>query len=225
MYIPTWVIIIGVLSAFIYFYSLNRNKKNIAGFQPFYVQVMPNWYELLSEYKLIDKESWAALEKKIEGNDNAKYNVLNSGIMFTVLKSDSEYELIYNNHKKYFRSEVEFREKLEEIQVPTDNGGFYIPYFSVKWGIEGYELSITTPESRKKSYMPGDDGDLVKITTIPYSVFHMPSKRFGVTTPDEYKKQIERNGWIAEERDGEQRIMGWPNTLNHKYFSVDYKYI
>ena len=54
MYIPTWVIIVIAIGAFLYYLTRKKNAE----FSPFRIQIQPNWYELLKDYKLINDDSW-----------------------------------------------------------------------------------------------------------------------------------------------------------------------
>ncbi len=219
MYIPTWVIIACLIVAIIYFIIKKNNDGTRVHFRPFSVHIGPEWYPLLKEYEAIDETGWKTFQEKIdkyEEEGNRERNVISHGIRFDVLKADEDYDLIFNKNNKYFRSVVDFEEEVEGAPGVR---------FRVKEGIEGYELCITTLESFKKRIMVGDDSELIKVTTIPYSVFNMPNKRFGVTEPKFLAERLAHYGWTVKKLHGEQRFMGWPEGLNHKFFHVTYKYI
>lgn len=216
MYIPIWVIIVTIIIGF--FYYKGREKRVF--FSPFYIRIFPNWEELLNDYKFMSIEGWKKLREEADNDKTTGYNIFKSPISFTVLKSDENGDLIYNNNWKSFSTEVDFREHLQK-----DSPAFQI---WVKWGIEGYEIGIVTPESLKKRFMVGDDVELIKITVLPYSLFHMPRKRFGVAKPDQIQEQLKKHGWSKDEthenfkKDVLYRV---PEELNHKYFAVWYDYI
>ncbi len=69
--------------------------------------------------------------------------------------------------------------------------------------------------------MAGDDNDLIKITRMPYGLFGIGH----LLKPEQVEGQLKKYGWIAEELDAEDRLMGRPLEINHKYFTVYYKYI
>lgn len=94
-----------------------------------------------------------------------------------------------------------------------------MPVLFIKEGLEGYDIGITTPESRKKSFVPGDDMELIRITTLPYCVFGMPRYRFGILKPEQRSELLKEHGWTEEELDSENRL------LKHKYFQVVFKHI
>jgi len=224
MYIPTWLIILIAVGAFLYY--LTRKKK--IEFSPFWIQIQPNWYQLLKDYRLIDDDSWKRIGEKVEKRykERPGYNVLEDGITFTVLKSEGNSDLVYNNNHATFHSDVDFRERISDIEMESKRKLLpFSPAFSVKWGIDGYKLSITTPESFEKVFMVGDDNDLIEITTIPYGLFHMSKYRFGVLKQKELDKFIQKYGWTMKEQHSEESLAGWPRELEHKYFRVYYKYI
>lgn len=224
MYIQTWFIFIIVIVGYLYY----RSKSRITRFCPFRITIFPKWYELLKDYKLVNDETWKQLDKEVANNKTIEYNVFLNGISFTVLKSNEQGDLIYNNNWKTFHSEVDFR---EELKIPnTDTPDFpFKTEFWVKHGIEGYEMGITTSESRKKIIISGDDAELVKVATIPYSLFYVPSKRFGVAKQNQIEKQLKENGWskIKEHEEWKKDVLyrHIPDELEHKYFTLWYDYI
>jgi len=58
MFIPTWLVVALAIIVYLYY----RHK---ASFVPFRIQVLPEWYPLLKDHKLIDEKTWKRLEKKI----------------------------------------------------------------------------------------------------------------------------------------------------------------
>jgi hypothetical protein len=223
MYIPIWVIILAII---VWYYYYQQKKKKVA-FSPFQIMIDPHWHTLLTDFKLVDDQSWKEFLNKVDNNP-LKYNLIRDGVNFTVLNSDEKSDLIYSNDYKSFHSEVDFRNRISEIEISKDKVGNIFPFspdFCVKWGIDGYDLYITTPESFEKVIMVGDDNDLIKITTIPYALFDMENRRFGVLKPEELKKMLEKYGWTRKELNGDEELMGWPNEINHKYFKIWYRYI
>lgn len=222
MYISTWIIILGIIIFFLY----SRIKKKRGEFTPFYVKIEPNWYKLLKDYELIDDKGWRELMGKFPKNTPGRYNVIRDGIVFTLLESKENRDLIYWNNTNSFHTEVDFRAIIEELEKPIDKEGFqYTPEFYVKWGIEGYEIGITTPESSKEIVMMGDNNELVKIATLPYAVFNMPKYRFGIIKADKRKEYLQKFGWKEEIQDIEMELAGWPMELKNEYFNIYYKYI
>lgn len=228
MYIPIWFIIVVIVVAF--FYYIRSRKKNEVSFMPFRIHIMPNWYLLLKDYKLIDEEGWNQLGTKLDNDKNAENNILRTGIHFTVLESDIASELIYYNTRKSFHSSVDFKEEVEYIKF-KDEGDWisYSPDFWVQSGLEGYEIGITTPESRKKVFMAGDENDLVKIAVIPYCLFHMPRYRFGIAEPKQIEEKLKKNGWLRDETieslKADTCYRNLPEVFKHKYFELYCGYI
>src|SRR5688572_26026117 len=66
---------------------------------PFNVVVKPHWALLLKDTGLADEEKWKAIKPSVPERPEA-YNVLHSGVSFTVL----ELNLIYLNHHHVFIS-------------------------------------------------------------------------------------------------------------------------
>lgn len=227
MYMPTWAICFVILLGISYYMNKKREKE----FFPFRVTVHPQWHDLLKDYNLInDDEAWKQFDK-FYSKQSGENNVFEYGISFTVLKSDNESELIYNNNWKTFHSEVNFREKIEGVKITFDKFSSHFPFSPELWvksGYGGYEIGITTPESHKKIIMPGDDSDLIKITTIPYSLFGLPKYKLGVLKPKNVEEQLKKNGWSKDksyEGYKEDVIFRGPETLKHKYFTLWYDYI
>lgn len=177
MYISPWLVVIVIIVVFFYLRMRKRNKKN---FSPFNLTIIPNWEFLLKDYNLADDKKIEELNKIIYSSEGS-YSVLRNGISFTVLQSNEQTDLIYNNTLHTFHSEVDFEEQIREIKLTTPELLLpYSPRFYVKWGIGGYKLGITTPESSKKVIMAGDNNDKVEITTVPYALFNMPKYRLGL---------------------------------------------
>ncbi|MBI5191600.1 MAG: hypothetical protein HZA22_13155 [Nitrospirae bacterium] len=196
------------------------------GFAPFFIEIQPHWGRLLIDYKLINVESWDEITSTLYEKDDNEYNVLTDGITFTVLKSDEDSELIYNNNRHNFQTKINIREVIRKINLKWGEGDHdYNPSFYVKWGRDGYRLCIDTPKSMKKVNTWGDDNQLIDITTIPYGLFHMPRYRRGVLKPEELASLLKKYGWTMEKRDIDDDVIGYPYEIEYKYFTVRYDYI
>ena len=195
-------------------------------FAPFFIQIHPKWYQLLTDHNCIDETTWKRI---VRADDSPNYNVLRRGLMFTVLQSNEQSQLIFNNDNIAFTTKVDFRENIKNISVKETIGNASIAHspvsFWVKEGLDGYEIGITTPESDKKVIMRGDDNEFVKVTVLPYSLFGLPRFRFGIATPEENAKKLQKYGWTLEEKSGELYDRHFPDQLQHKYFNACYKYI
>lgn len=230
MYIPEWVFGIIIVVGFYYYHTYKKRKKLFDEFNPFYIHVWPNWFKIFKEYNLIkNEEEWQKITGKIK-EDKTHGNPLIQGIRFTFLKQDEKSDLIYLNNYNTFHTEVNFRFPITEIEIDTEKifGSrifSFSPIFYIKWGIDGYEIGITTPESSSKIIMVGDDNDLIKISMLPYGLFHLPRYRFGILTEEQVEQLLKKDNWKLEEQDTEERLAKWPITLENEYFTVHYKYI
>jgi hypothetical protein len=75
--------------------KLNASGRVGKGFEPFCVSIHPNWYELLSDFKLIGgMEEWHRLREEAERMPASEYNVFRSGFLFTVIGPPSENGLL-----------------------------------------------------------------------------------------------------------------------------------
>ena len=184
-------------------------------FQVIQIDIKPKWGELFKEYKLVS-DDWNEdmVWDKIK---DEKYHILKNGIRFTLLKSD----LIYWNDLNVFRTEVNFRLRIEELNPSRSD----FTGFSVKCGGDGFEIFLSTPESRKKnsSFHLGLNPDEMKIATIPYSELRMHKyKNVKKVIRDQILKKHE---WIREEPDAEYGFIDSTCTLEHKYFAVYYNHV
>ena len=136
-------------------------------FSPFRVRIKPNWYPLLSDFKLIlNSEEWKRLSEVVEELSASEYNVLHCGFLFTVIKPPGNYNLplglnggmtFWDDRKTFVRmvelSEPILRvknesawqklERLEKQQPLLHHPGRpNLPRLSFKWGTDGYELGL-----------------------------------------------------------------------------------
>lgn len=208
-----WTVIIAVIIAYIgYVYY----KKRMS-FTPFKVIIFPKWRLILENYSGYDEER---INQLIEKYRDDNFHILKNSLIFTVLKSSEESNLIYNDNHKSFHSEVLFREVIDEIESFG-----YSPYFYVMEDVKGYRLGITTHESGKKSNYFGDRHDLIDIATLPYALFKMPGFRYGRMNRRRLEDSLNEYGWEFGERDTYHNIAKSPYELNHKYFTVYYEHI
>src|SRR6267154_5741532 len=102
-------------------YAKIRASRVEDSFSPFIVSILPNWFELLSDFKLIEgKEEWNRLHEEINKLSASDYSVFRSGFLFTVIKAPSAKGLLpgltYLNNRKVFLSDVELSESIVEIR-------------------------------------------------------------------------------------------------------------
>ena len=121
-------------------------------FSPYYVRVDPNWYDLLIEFKLIDKpDAWHAIQKSLKDLPSSEYRVIRSGICFTVVHQSEDFErtLIYLDNHQTFVSEVDLQEDVEPLRIEsTDRFGEPNKcdvHLFVRLGGDGYNLGVRAP--------------------------------------------------------------------------------
>jgi hypothetical protein len=141
--------------------SLNLSRKSVDVFTPFCVSFFPNWYELLSDFKLIkDKEDWKQLCEAENKIPPSKFNVFKQGFSFTVIKPPSEEGLLpglaFWNNQKVFLNELELSEPVIEEEGDELRFGRFgekhkffdhpsfasLPRVVFRWGAHGYEIGL-----------------------------------------------------------------------------------
>lgn len=211
MYIPIWLVILTAV-VLVLFYKKKEKKDE---FLPVRISIEPKWGDVFKDYKLANDDSW---EERIP--QGKEYHVLRKGITFTEL----DHDLIYDDDYHWFQTEVNFRRDID-IGEKTQEQRIWARFY-VHRGIEGYELSIVTPESFRKSIMPGDKADLIKIATIPYSEFLFPFyDRQSKKKQAEIDQNLQKHGWTRQAPDSELSLVANEVYLEHKYFVVSYEYI
>ena len=153
--------------------------------------------------------------------------VLRDGIRFTMLKPQVLEGLIFRNDRKSFHSKVDFRERIDEIELLDKRLAFpFNPTAFVRWGANGLDIGISTPGSLSKSVHPLDHSDLITVATLPYSVLEPYGNRAAAFSSWEKraaarKKSLAQYGWKQEEHDSD--LPDWPAILEHKYVFVSHK--
>jgi hypothetical protein len=210
------ILIIILCIAWYIGYLYYRKKEK---FDPFKVCISPKWSLILKDYGGYDETGLEQLyekHRKHRKRRNDNFHILKADLIFTVLKSSEDSNLIYNVSHKTFHSEADFREVIDEVEFG------YSPYFYVMHDVKGYKLGITTHESGKKANYFGDSQAHIEIATIPYALFHMPALRYGTIKPDKLEGKLKEYGWTRVESDDPENN---PAELNHKYFTVYYEHI
>ena len=135
-------------------FEVSREIQNV--FSPFRFSIYPNWYELLSDFKLIrSEEEWNRLSEAAEAQSKtANYVFYRKGFSFTVLKPMTENSqppgLIYSDNLKFFLNEADFSESVMPIADDLGRPGQAHPLFNhpkwsqlpevyFKWGAGGFE--------------------------------------------------------------------------------------
>lgn len=87
-------------------------------FTPYYVRLLPNWYQILSDFKILrNVEEWHSVLKSIERFPPSRYCVVRNCISFTVLQAAEEcrHPLIFWNSERAFTTDLTFSHELEPI--------------------------------------------------------------------------------------------------------------
>jgi hypothetical protein len=209
-------------------------EKTQPAFEPFWVRIQPNWYDLCQDFKLYDVANWKELQQKCGAANPAEYSVVRNGLNFTMLSPT----LFYSNDHQTFFGELDFKMPAEEFKPEKSERMFgpFAPRFYVKRSLAGpkknipvIEFGLVTEESQKKSRYPADHEDEMPVASLPEIVF------FAYMHPDSYNydtmKKIEEQsnaqlaefGWKQKERDPEDSWLNWPFEINHKYVQVTYR--
>jgi hypothetical protein len=140
--------------------KLNASRTTVNLFSPFSVSIYPNWYELLSDFKLISAEDeWQKLCKAANEMPEPENTVFRRGFTFTVIKPPVDEGLLpgltFWDNRKVFLVEVELSEPVIEIENEFSLRGrgqehpFFhhpkwssLPRFCFKWGTGGYEIGL-----------------------------------------------------------------------------------
>ena len=207
----------------------NAAAKPTRRFSPYYVRVYPNWYDLLIDFKLIDKpEEWHAIQKSFEGLPTTEYRVLRNGVCFTVVHQSEDFErtLIYSDNHRVFVSEIDFEEDAEPIRIERTNR-FGEPNscdvrLLMKSSGDGYNLGIRVPGrwwDQVKTSCPKPKGEIADSPTgqIDLILATISNREF-----DLYWEPIEWNSTfydktakqIRARRDEQRQKLGW-KTIEH----------
>lgn len=238
--------------------SLARGIEKVAAkparrFSPYCVRVYPNWYELVTDFKLIAKpEEWDAIQQSIEELPSTEYCVLRNGICFTIVHQSEDFAraLIYSDNHRVFVSEVDFEEDMEPIKVEREHRiptlRRYNVRFFIKFGEEGYNLGIRVPdwwwdEVRASCAKPmKEDKDyptgqvkliLTTISDREFDPYWEPVewsstfyKKTAKQIRDRRDQQRQKFGWKTVERpDLPELSIDWPESIEHKYFNVEHR--
>lgn len=127
-------VVLGLLMAWLAF---GIATKPVCRFIPYWVRVSPNWYQILTDLKLISSpEEWRSIAESVRSSTG--YHVLRDGVLFTVVQQgggraalpefnrrihvgwqetgDFEHALIFWNQHQTFGCEFRFGEDMTPIQ-------------------------------------------------------------------------------------------------------------
>lgn len=212
-------VLVGVLFGLSYmvfnmlFHLQSKEKEEREEFGPIMISILPNWKPLLVDYQLIDEAGW----EKLRNSKIKPDSVLTKTLSFSILCPVSDGYLVYYPDSKHFLSKVAIEEDIKELGTPGILRSIQqAPAISVTEGREGYEIKLL-PKDRDPML---NDHDAKTIAVIPYSLFGLGRFRYGALGEEETKSQLEKYGWAKKDRDFDYAILGAPNELEHKYFTV-----
>jgi hypothetical protein len=245
-----WSIVLALVIAGIHRNLLHLAPKSLARFTPYYLNVIPKWYEILTDYKIISgKEQWETIENTWKEKPYPEHLFIRDGmsLVFVSESDNAERTLIYSNDYQVFMSEIDVRENLHGVTIPNEsetmqrNLGDYEPRFFIKIGMHGYDLGIEVQNSwweRIKAICPKplDEKQEHLFGTVKLVLAKIPLEEFTpYWEPVEYdsnfherfeKKQKqgrEKYGWTAQKfPDDEPWRTRWPTQIEHRYCSVEH---
>lgn len=210
---------LAILLAFLLFWRAFKPLQ----FEPYWVWIKPNWYQLLLDHGLIkDLEEWQQIVAKID--DASDYSVLRDGIKFTLLQPD----LIFRNDRKEFSKYVKFSEFVSEVSLLSPGGWFYHPVVSVGFAIKpppegAYEIRITATNS-PNGMDCNEKG--VAVALLPWAEFSF-YREGGEFNERRWRKlgarrdrRLQEYGWKREEVEASDYDR--PSCIEHKYFTVQH---
>jgi hypothetical protein len=233
--------------------DLNALRRASKAFEPFCVSIHPNWYELLSDFKLIGgMEEWHRLREEAGRVPASEYNVFRSGFLFTVMQPPSDQGLLpgltyWNNHKM-FLSDVELSASIVEMKDESvlprleEEHPFLkhprwaqLPEVYFKWGIDGYELGLEVQlEWWENLCMSGGIGELAKTKThkdhlcgtTRLVIATLPYAEFGIY----YNVPVDRMEKWEKVRNKQLEAHGWKrkverdSEIRDPWSRVEHKY-
>jgi hypothetical protein len=122
--------------------KLRASSPTANVFSPFRVWIIPNWYQLLSDLKLVGtEEEWHRLREEAKKLPASDYSVFRNGFLFTVIQRPSDEGLppglAYWDNRQTFLSEIEFSESIIPIRDESilPSRGEQHPFLKhPKWG-------------------------------------------------------------------------------------------
>jgi len=241
-------VVLGLLMAWLAF-GIRMQMPSARRFIPYWVRVSPNWYQILTDFKLISSvEEW----RSVLQSASTDYCVLRDGVLFTVVQESEDFEhtLIFWNQHQAFGSEFRFMEDMTPIQFKRmDPMGGHLParFFMKPWAaglLAGYSLGIEVRdwwwEKMKTSCVAPLAVDTNLLTgSVDLTLATLPRKEFDLywgCWTEEYitkvkpKIRVQRDearqklGWTAEEHQADDfhPYGGWPAAIVHKYFHIQH---
>jgi hypothetical protein len=205
-------------------------------FEPYTIQFIPKWHEILKDWDLPEDDQWKWREVRPERDD---HEPLISNITFTVLEDDDRC-LIYDNNRLTFHRSINFVENFKNIEIPAEEGGmagptgyrgFDNPAFFVRKQSDNYEIGIRNYSSFKvyrglaEAYADNFKNPTIASISIN-NIYCIKMSEFTFDVLDALKNE----GWTCVEEDAplpwQSRIpICWRYRFDHKYYRIYYKKI
>jgi hypothetical protein len=230
----------SLIIAFIALCALEGNRlafkiaaKHPQNFEPYWISIEPQWYEICHDFGLAVGEKWTDLQEKCKSS-SGEYNVLQNGVNLTALS----HTLFYSNDHKRFFTGLDFNISIEELRPQAGNRFSFAPQFYVKQTVAGekksrvpvIEFGLVTQESIKETFHPADRRANIPIAQLPEIVFYAYAHAEDDYSIDKMEKVEKRTdkllaqfGWTKGERDPDDSWLHWPLEIKHKYVHVSYR--
>ena len=228
-------VVLALVIAFLVRAAIDALRPSVE-FIPYWVLVFPKWYELLTDFKLIDSgEQWDALQKHAEKMPflQSSVSILTHAVCFTVVRelTASEGRLIYWNLRHDFSSDVDCEEPIEPRDMQDlepevrerDFGGLDlrgVSFFMRSRGGANYDLGLIVPDSwwaknRKSCPKPIEEDQLHDRGQVRLALAKIPSKEFDYfywkpAEPWEWNKRYDKaRRELGDLRDKQLGKSGW----------------
>lgn len=150
-------ILLAILLAILAVYVEYLSHGSKARFCPYYLDIAPNWFLILSDFRLLAKpEYWSKIEEYVEHAPKGAYCLLRDNIRITVLHPEdlTSRSMVYTStvpHQGYFTTKVHFSEEINPLSFASDIPlldvfGKQTPNFLVNSGPDGFRLAISIPD-------------------------------------------------------------------------------
>ncbi|MFL6302507.1 MAG: hypothetical protein ACJ72H_03115 [Candidatus Sulfotelmatobacter sp.] len=226
-----WSIVLALLFTGIERRLLHFAPKPVQRFSPYYMNVHPNWYEILTDYKIISgKEQWEEIEDTWKHRPRPQPVFIRDGLCFVFVNQSQDFEktLIFSNDYKLFTSDIDILRDLDGVTIPHQTShmqevfGDYQPRFFMKYALGGYDVGIEVESEWWKSMKCTCPQPLEELAKIPLQEFtpYWEPVEYDVNFPARFEKVQqqgrEKYGWTRPKLQG--------NELHPDYFRIDHKY-
>jgi hypothetical protein len=240
-------IVLGLTLAWLAHVARNSVSKPALRFFPYRVWVRPNWFQILTDFKLIGTpEEWGPIQQSLSSSTD--YRILRNGFSFTVVQDSGDFEgrLIYRNDHGTFRRQVDVWEDMtpitgepvDDVILSRDFGRH--PIFVMDSGylelpshvLTGYKLGFRVKKSwwtKVKHSCPPPFGEKehestgeveITLAMISYSEF---DTYWGLPENREGEAEyfFKTLPQMRKSRDKHREILAWSEEKHQGYFTPD----